>query len=311
MTENEKKADTSQEASELKDAVLEGAATEIAQETAREATDGETPEERGEQLGENIAKLEQAEAAQAANPAAVQADKKKHIGVIVAAVAFAVVLVGAGVAYSALAPANQASKIAASPAAVDSASQDAAQSADSAGSSAGTDTAAPGPTNDPDATQADPESGVAGSNAPEDANTTTPAPDFTMTDASGKTVSLADFKGKPILLNFWASWCGPCQSEMPAMQAAYEQYGSEIEFLIVNMTGMSGETQETASQFIKENGYTFPVYYDQSSSAQAAYGVSAVPQTYLIDPEGNIIGAAMGALDTASIEQGIQMLQAS
>ncbi|MEE0705781.1 MAG: hypothetical protein UCH28_05280, partial [Adlercreutzia sp.] len=139
MTENEKGASASRESTELKDAVLEGAATEIAQEAAHR-DDDESPEQRGEQLGENIAKLEQAEVAQAANPAAAQADKKKHIGVIVAAVAFAVVLVGAGVAYSALAPANQASKIAASPAAVDSAAQDAAQSADSAGSSAGTDT---------------------------------------------------------------------------------------------------------------------------------------------------------------------------
>ena len=301
MTENEKGASASRESTELKDAVLEGAAEEI----AREATDGETPEERGKQLGENIAKLEQAEAAQAANPATAQADKKKHVGLIVAVVAFAVVLVGAGVAYSALAPASEANRITATPAATENGQ------GSSTGSSASTDDAAPGPTNDPDATQADPESGVAGSNAPEDANTTTAAPDFTMTDASGKSVSLADFKGKPILLNFWASWCGPCKSEMPDIQTAYEQYGNEIEFLIVNMTGMSGETQETASQFIKDNGYTFPVYFDEGYSAAAAYGVNSIPQTYLIDPEGNIIGAAMGAMDAATVEQGIQMLQAS
>lgn len=217
-------------------------------------------------------------------------DRKKHIGVIVAVVAFAVLLVGAGIAYSALAPQADTGGIGAT------------------GSSAtqGTET----DTTD-DASGTGETGSDTGANTDADANATTPAPDFTMTDASGKSVSLADFKGKPILLNFWASWCGPCKSEMPDIQAAYEQYGSEIEFLVVNMTGMSGETQETASQFIEENGYTFPVYFDEDYSAAAAYGVNSIPQTYLIDPKGNIIGAAMGAMDAATVEQGIQMLQAS
>lgn len=214
-------------------------------------------------------------------------DRKKHIGVIVAVVAFAVLLVGAGIAYSALAPQADTGIGTTSSSATQGAEADAADNTGNTGETGG---------------DADTDA---------DANATTPAPDFTMTDASGKSVSLTDFKGKPILLNFWASWCGPCKSEMPDIQAAYEQYGNEIEFLIVNMTGMSGEAQETASQFIKENGYTFPVYFDEVYSAAAAYGVNSIPQTYLIDPEGNIIGAAMGAMDAATVEQGIQMLQAS
>ena len=67
-----------------------------------------------------------------------------------------------------------------------------------------------------------------------------------MTDADGATLTLADFKGKPVLLNFWASWCGPCQSEMPDIQTAWKEHGTDVEFVIVNMTGMNGETEQSA-----------------------------------------------------------------
>lgn len=150
---------------------------------------------------------------------------------------------------------------------------------------------------------------LAASEAEEKANAaTTPAPDFTMTDADGATLTLADFKGKPVLLNFWASWCGPCASEMPDIQSAWEEHGNDVEFVIVNMTDMNGETEQSAKAFLAENNYTFPCYFDANNSAATAFGVSSIPQTYLINAEGNIIGAYMGAMDASVIAQGIDML---
>lgn len=135
------------------------------------------------------------------------------------------------------------------------------------------------------------------------------APDFTVRNAAEEEVKLSDFAGKPVILNFWASWCGPCKSEMPAIQAAWEQSGQDIDFVIVNMTGMSGETEQSAKTFLADEGYSFPAYFDTNNSAAAAFGVSSIPQTYLINADGDIIGAYMGAMDDSVINQGIAMLK--
>lgn len=253
----------------------------------------ETPEQRGERIGQQLAAMEQ----QASSPAVIAQNKKRHTGLIVAVVLFAVLLVGAGVAYSALAPTAEQDRITQTPAAANDSREEAEENAaaDNAGASG----------NVADATASDT------ADSTDAGNNTTAAPDFTMTNAEGKTLNLADFKGKPVLLNFWASWCGPCASEMPDIQKAYEKYGDEIDFVIVNMTGMGGETEQSASAFIQQNGYTFPVYFDQNNSAATAFAVNSIPQTYLLDPQGAIIGAAMGAMDEATIEEGIGLLKAS
>ena len=134
--------------------------------------------------------------------------------------------------------------------------------------------------------------------------------DFEMQTPEGKTVKLSDYagKGKVVLVDFWASWCGPCASEMPDIQSAWEEHGNDVEFVIVNMTDMNGETEQSAKAFLAENNYTFPCYFDANNSAATAFGVSSIPQTYLINAEGNIIGAYMGAMDASVIAQGIDML---
>lgn len=92
------------------------------------------------------------------------------------------------------------------------------------------------------------------------------------------------------------------------IQSAWEEHGNDVEFVIVNMTDMNGETEQSAKAFLAENNYTFPCYFDANNSAATAFGVSSIPQTYLINAEGNIIGAYMGAMDASVIAQGIDML---
>ena len=134
------------------------------------------------------------------------------------------------------------------------------------------------------------------------------APDFTVYDQEGNAHKLSDFRGKPVLLNFWASWCGPCQMEMPDFQKFYESHGDKVHFIIVNLTDGQQETVETASTFVAEKGYTFPVYYDTDIDAAAKYGVSAVPVSYFIDAEGYFTAWAQGALSADMLQQGMDLL---
>ncbi len=135
-----------------------------------------------------------------------------------------------------------------------------------------------------------------------------PAPDFTVYDLEGNAHKLSDFQGKPVILNFWASWCGPCKSEMPDIEAAYQEYGEEIHFVIVNLTDGYQETVESASSYVAEQGYTFPVYYDTDSTAAYAYNTSAIPATYFIDAEGYFVAYYKGAMSESILQQGIDML---
>ena len=135
-----------------------------------------------------------------------------------------------------------------------------------------------------------------------------PAPDFTVYDIDGKALSLPDFRGKPVVLNFWASWCGPCKSEMPDFEKVYAKYGDRVHFLMINLTDGAQETVQSASEFISQSGYTFPVYYDTDIVAASNYSVWSIPATYFIDAQGYGVAWGSGALDLATIEKGIGMI---
>ena len=134
--------------------------------------------------------------------------------------------------------------------------------------------------------------------------TLTPAPlsDLELTDQFGNTHSLADYRGKVIFLNFWATWCGPCRNEMPDIQKLYEEYsalGEDAEVVILGIAGpgigQEGSAEEIAD-FMTENGYTYPVLMDTSGEMFTQYGISAFPTTFMIDKDGNVYGYVPGQM---------------
>ena len=125
------------------------------------------------------------------------------------------------------------------------------------------------------------------------------APDFTLTDQYGSSHTLSDYQGKTVFLNFWATWCGPCKSEMPDIQKLYENYGEnsgDLVVLAVANPGGQDVSQEEVEQFLTDNGYTFPVLMDTTGATLAYYGISAFPTTFMIDTGGNVYGYVPGAM---------------
>ena len=131
-----------------------------------------------------------------------------------------------------------------------------------------------------------------------------PAPDFAVLDWDGNEVQLSDYFGKPIVLNFWAHWCGPCQMEMPEFNAVWEELGGEVTFLMTHV----GPEVEDGKAKVTENGYTFPVLFDSDSAAAGLYGITAYPTSLFIDESGNIKGYYIGVMDRDTLQYGIDLI---
>ncbi len=134
------------------------------------------------------------------------------------------------------------------------------------------------------------------------------ADDFTVYDGNMNEVKLSDFFGKPIVVNFWASWCGPCKSELPAFDAMYKKYGNEVAFLMVNLTDGQNETMDGVKAFVAEGGYSFPVYYDVKYNAADAYGIYSIPETVFITADGAVYDICLGAMKESSLESFIKQI---
>ena len=133
-------------------------------------------------------------------------------------------------------------------------------------------------------------------------------PDFIVYDRNGSEVRFSQFIGKPTVLNIWASWCSSCVHEMPAFQEKYAELGDSVNFVMVNKTDGTRDTVEKASAFIDQNGYEFTVLYDTASNAVDIFGIQGLPTTFFIDAGGHIIAQATGELDSATLQQGIDMI---
>jgi cytochrome c biogenesis protein CcmG, thiol:disulfide interchange protein DsbE len=136
------------------------------------------------------------------------------------------------------------------------------------------------------------------------------APDFTLLNGDGEEVSLSDYNGQAVVLNFWASWCPPCKSEMPSFDKLSNQYeeSGDVVFLMVNLTDGSRETIESAQQYLSDNNLTLNVVFDTTGDAASKYNISSIPSTFLIDRDGNIRGASVGAMTETELTREVTKL---
>lgn len=168
----------------------------------------------------------------------------------------------------------------------------------------------PTPEDDSVQPQATPEPG------PESTPQAYPAPDFTLVDQNGVEHTLSDYKGQVVFLNFWATWCGPCQREMPDVQALYKDHGENAEDVVVlgvanpKMEGYPGnvdnKTAEEIAAYLEEGGYEYPVVMDETGSVFRTYGISAFPTTFMIDADGNLFGYVQGMLTREIMDDIVQ-----
>ncbi len=130
------------------------------------------------------------------------------------------------------------------------------------------------------------------------------APDFTLEDLTGQKVSLSSFRGKPVFLNFWASWCPPCRKEMPELQEFHQRYGEQIALVGINW----GETADTVREFLARVGVTYLNLLDPRGTAFVLYKLTGIPESFFIDPEGYVRGVWIGPLTVEQLVQGFARL---
>ncbi len=150
-----------------------------------------------------------------------------------------------------------------------------------------------------------------GDSEPEDQRVKIPE-DLSFTDREGSTVTVADFRGKPLVINFWASWCGYCRMEMPDFQTVHGELGDEVQFVMLNATEPArGETREAAEQFFEKNGLnSLPLYFDDLDRQMSwAFGATGLPMTFFIDSEGYLVAYEPGMTTAERLRAGIEMIR--
>ncbi|MBI4187119.1 MAG: redoxin domain-containing protein [Chloroflexi bacterium] len=126
-----------------------------------------------------------------------------------------------------------------------------------------------------------------------------PAPDFTLTDLAGNQVSLSDFRGKAVFINFWATWCPPCREEMPEIEAIYQKY-KDRDVAVIGVDIL--EKEDVVRRFVQEGGYSWTFVIDTTGEVTTVYKVTAIPTSYFIDGNGIIRAVAVGAMTRTEME---------
>ncbi len=134
------------------------------------------------------------------------------------------------------------------------------------------------------------------------------APDFTVYDEKRNPVKLSDFFGKPIVLNFWASWCPPCKAEMPELNSQYLELGDKVHFLMIDLVDGEWESMETGAAYIQQQGYEFPVFFDLTQEAAMEYQISSIPVTYFINAQGQLVTHHVGMLTGEQLEYYLRLI---
>ena len=125
-------------------------------------------------------------------------------------------------------------------------------------------------------------------------------PDFSVTDLNGKSKNIKEFRGKTVMLNFWATWCPPCRAEMPSMEKLWNKSKNK-NFVIIAVSVDQSPTSKVA-EFIKTNKYTFPVFHDANGKLAEMFLIRSIPTTYIVDKSGVILSKTMGAEDWSKLE---------
>lgn len=126
------------------------------------------------------------------------------------------------------------------------------------------------------------------------------APEFSLSDPSGKTYTLSELKGSVVFINFWATWCPPCIEEMPSIQNLYNGFKDKKEFRMITIPYKDDYNKAMAYQ--QQNNYTLPVLIDRDGKSAKAYGVTGVPETYIVDKQGVLRQKVIGPADWSTTE---------
>lgn len=130
------------------------------------------------------------------------------------------------------------------------------------------------------------------------------APDFTIAGVKNENISLSDYRGRNVILNFWATWCGPCRLEMPLFQDSFTEFDNDITILGIN----DGESRNEIAKFINEIGITFDVGIDKTGEVKEDYLVIGLPSTYFLDTEGRIVAIHIGAMTKSQLDGYLDIL---
>ena len=137
------------------------------------------------------------------------------------------------------------------------------------------------------------------------------AADFTVVDRDNNEVHFSHrlSEGRPIVLNFWASWCPPCRAGMPDFNRGYQEFGDEVTFMMVNLTDGRRETKESAIEYIEGEGYSFPIYFDTKRLASDAYEVQGIPVTFFINRKGEVVNVVLGQMSESVLQSEIEKIR--